>query len=389
MKTRKSILSAIVVLFVFAFQLFAQTTTVQQTSGGGGGGGTTTTPVIAPTTPAVSATQGAGELPPTLPITSQEVLISNAKRLVAKVAVYVNSRGFVYGAPGTVTSFEKEYVPSVSNQPDFSELLAVVGMTRFSFETRNPNDPIEVTVEFRDKNGRGLFRGSQSFKLVKNQNGGYTAPAEIKVRVWPNGDLPVEITGADWVEIALLNERGETTETRSLDRDRRTGDFLFPVWLAGQKNVLVTAFDNSDDGTTVKAVYSAQTGARQPILASSMRASAALDNVLIFPPDRTLVVVSPDLDPEGARMIRSGASPLIQVSLAKTSTFGFYAEMQSEIAKGFWIRRADVQVWSYFQIVGGNPTDVISGIGVFDIIIDWPTFGKRQQSFSNEGGGKG
>lgn len=148
----------------------------------------------------------------------------------------------------------------------------------------------------------------------------------------------------------------------------------------------VTAFNNRDDGTTIKAVYSAQTGARQPILSSSIRSSAILENVLVFPPDRTLVVVSPDLDPEIARIIRNGVSPLVQVSLTKQSTFGFYAEMPGEIARGFWIRRADVRVWSYFQITGGNPTDVITGVGVFDIIIDWPTFGKKEQSFSRDSG---
>lgn len=326
------------------------------------------------------------ELPSTLPITSQEVCISNAKRLVAKVTVNVYSRGFVYGAPGTVTYFEKEYVPSVANQPDFGEFLAIVGLAQFSFETRNPNDPIEVRVALRDKGGRDLFQGSSSFKLVKNPDGSYAPPTqEIKVRVWPNGDLPVEIPGADWVEIALLNEQGETTETRSLERDQRTGSFLFPIWLAGQKNVLITAFDNREDGTTVKAVYSAQTGARQPTLTRSFGTSATLENVYI--PDAGNTVTLNMVDEQAARIFRNGVSPLVQVTFLKPQTLFFYAELPTEVAKGFWIRRGDQVGWVYFTIVRGKLAEVNLEAGVYDIIIDWPTFGKRDQSFGNSGGG--
>lgn len=327
------------------------------------------------------------ELPPTLPITSQEVLIANAKRLVSKVAVYVNSRGFVSGAPGTITYFEKEYVPSVANQPDFSELLKVVSLANFTFETRNPLDPIEVTVAFRDKSGHGLFQGSQSFKLVKNPDGSYAPPApEIKVRVWPNGNLPLEIAGADWVEIALLNEQGETTETRSLERDQRAGYFLFPLYLAGQKNVLVTAFDNREDGTTAKAVYSAQTGARQPIFMRSIIASATLENVIVVKPDQNTVVVN-RIDEQVARAFSNDVSPLTQITFTKAQTLSFFAEHPTDgAAKGFWIRRADQTGWAYFQIASGQLTNVQLGAGVYDIIIDWSTFGKRQQSFSRDGG---
>ncbi len=340
-------------------------------------------------TPAVQP-PSVGELPSTLPITSPEVLISNAKRLVVKVSVSVNSRGFVYGAPKTVTYLEKEYVPSVPNQPDFGELLAIVSTANFSFETRNPLDPIEVGVTFRDKSGRELFQGNQSFKLVKDANGNYIPPSsEIKVRVWPAGDLPLEIAGADWVEVALLNEQGETTETHSLDRDQRTGNFLFPLYLAGQKNVLVTAFDNRNDGTTTKAVYSAQTGARQPTITRSVTASASLEGVIVVKPDQNTVVVN-GVDEQVARAFKNDVSPLVQITFTKTQTFFFYAEHPSDgAAKGFWIRRSDQTGWIYLGIVKGKLTEANLSEGVWDLVIDWPTFGKRQQSFSRDGGGKG
>jgi hypothetical protein len=315
------------------------------------------------------------------------LLIANAKRLVVKVSVNVYSRGFVYGAPGMVTYFEKAYVPSIANQPDFGELLAMVGLANFSFETRNPDDPIQVEVAFRDKGGRQLFQGNQSFKLVKNPDGSYAPPApEIKVRVWPAGDLPIEIPGADWVETALLNEQGETTETRSLDRDERTGNFLFPVWLTGQRNVLVTAFDNRDDGTTVKAVYSAQTGTRQPTITRTVKAAATLETVYI--PDAGNTVTLNMVDEQAARIFRNGVSPLVQVTFPKPQTLFFYAELPTEVAKGFWIRRGDQVGWMYFTIARGKLAEVNLEAGVWDIIVDWPTFGKRDQSF-NGGGGKG
>lgn len=376
MKIVKSVLS---VLVLFVFQVFAQTPVAPATVGGGGGGGIATVPTVVPT-----------ELPSTLPITSQEVLISNAKRLVAKVVVYVNSRGFVYGAPGTVTSFEKEYAPSVPNQPDFGEFLAIVEMARFSFETRNPNDPIEVTVAFRDKNGRDLFQGSSSFKLVKNSSGSYAPPSqEIKVRVWPNGELPLEIAGADWVEIALLNEQGETTETRSLDRDQRTGNFLFPLYLTGQKNMLVTAYGNREDGTTVKAVYSAQTGAGQPTFTRSIVASATLENVIVVKRDVNSVTVS-RLDEQVARAFNNGVSPLVQVNFTTPRSLYFYAEHPIDgAAKGFWIRPGNQLGWAYLIIPSGDFAKIELAAGVYDIIIDWPTFGKKKQSFSRDSGGKG
>lgn len=330
------------------------------------------------------------DLPPTLPITSQEVLISNAKRLVSRVTVNVYSRGFVYGAPGTVIYFEKEYVPSVPNQPDFGELVAIVGLAQFSFETRNPLDTIEVSVSFRDKGGRELFQGNQQFKLVKNPDGSYAPPApEIKVRVWPRGDLPLEVVGADWVEIALLNEQGETTETRSLDRDQRTGNFLFPVWLAGQKNVLVTAFDNRDDGTTAKAVYAAQTGARQPTFERSVQTSATLEHVIVVKRDVNSVTVS-RLDEQVARAFNNGVSPLVQVNFSMPRPLYFYAEHPIDgAAKGFWIRRGDQSDWFYFTnfiITSARPTIIELSAGIYDIVIDWRTFGKREQSFSRDGG---
>jgi len=380
MKTiSKSVLS-VMLLFVLSI-------TVSGQASGGGGGGSATTPIAA--TPAVQP-PSVGDLPSTLPITSPEVLIANAKRMVSKVAVYVSSRGFVHGAPGTVTYFEKEYVSSVANQPDFGEFLAIVSTANFSFETRNPNDPIEVLVAFRDKDGRGLFQGSQSFKLVKNPNGSYAPPtAEIKVQVWPNGDLPLEIAGADWVEIALLNERGETSETRSLDRDQRTGNFLFPLWLTGQRNVLVTAFDNRDDGTTAKAVYSAQTGARQPTFTQSVSASATLEGVIVVKPDVNSVTVN-RLDEQVARSFNNGVSPLVQIKFTKTLTLFFYAEHPIDgVAKGFWVRRSDQVGWAYFSIVQGTSSTVTMDAGIYDIIIDWATFGKRDQSFDGRAGGKG
>lgn len=374
MKIVKSVLS---VLVLFVFQVFAQTPVAPATvGGGGGGGGIATVPTVVPT-----------ELPSTLPITSQEVLIANAKRLVAKVTVYVNSRGFVYGAPGTVASFEKEYVPSVANQPDFGEFLAIVSTANFSFETRNPNDPIEVNVAFRDKNGRGLFQGSQSFKLVKNSDGSYVPPApQIKVRVWPNGDLPIEVPGADWMELALLNEQGETTETRSLDRDQRTGNFMFPLWLAGQRNVLVTAFDHREDGTTVKAVYSALTGANQPTITRTIGASATLENVVVVQRDVNAVVVN-RVDEQVARAFNNGVSPLVQVTFTKPQTFFFYAEHPMDgAAKGFWIRPGNSELWTYYAIKQKDYTSVPLNAGVYDIIIDWPSFGKREQTFGRDGG---
>ena len=354
MKTIKSVLS-ILLMFVLGFNVFAQP---------------------------------AGTLPSSLPITSREVLVANAKRLVVKVMAQVSSRGFVHGAPGTMTYVEKTYIPSVPNQPDFTELSALVSMTGFQFETRNPSDPINVSFRFLDKGGRELFSGSHTFKLVKDAGGNYFPPSsEIKVKVWPAGDLPIEVPNADWVELALLNEQGETTETRSLDRDQRTGNYLFPTWLAGQQKVLLIAYDNRDDGTTVKAVYSAVTGTRQPTLERSVKASVAFENVLVFAPDTRLIIISPVINSEVAQIIRNGASPLVQVSFTKEGTFSFYAEVPGEIAKGFWIRRSDTLPWIYFKITGGNPTDVTTDNGVFDIIIDWAV-GKQQQSFG-DGGGKG
>lgn len=385
MKTRKSVLSAIV-LFVVASQVFAQTPTVAPSTGGGGGGGSTTTTTPTPVTP---VPQIGGELPSTLPITSQEVIISNAKRKVAKVVANVWSRGLVHGAPETVTYFEKVYVPSVANQPDFSEFVAIVKLARFSFETRNPNDPIEVRVGFRNRDGRDLFSGSVWFKLVQDANGNYVPPSpEIKVRVWPSGDLPVEITGADWVEIALLNEQGETTETRQLDRDQNTGDFMYPLWLAGQKNVLVTAFDNREDGTTVKAVYSAQTGTRQPVVSSALWVSAVLENVIVIQPDTATVILSPVTNGEFGRMIHNGISPLVQISYTRETEVGLYAEYFGLITKGFWVRRADVLGWSYHEAIDGNPAQFIVSPGVYDVIIDGLVT-VSQQTFGNNGGSVG
>lgn len=387
MKTKyQKILS--VFLLALSLPAFAQ---VAPSTGGGGGGGVATTPTVAPIapTPVSSVTQIAGELPPTLPITSQELLISNAKRKVAKVAASVWTRGLVYGAPNTVTSFEKDYVPSIPNQPDFNEFLVLVNLTRFSFETRNPNDPVEVHVGFRDKNGRELFQGSQSFKLVKDANGNYAPPSsEIKVRVWPNGDLPIEVPGADWMELALLNEQGETSETRSLERDQRTGNFLFPLWLAGQQNVQVTAFDNRDDGTTVKAVYSASTGTQQPIVSTALRVSAALENVIVIQPETTLVILSPVTYNEFGRMIREGRSPLVQISYTKETKVALYAEYLGQVAKGFWVRRADVVKWSYHEVLNGSPAQLTVSPGIYDVIIDG-LVNISQQTFGNNGGSVG
>jgi|GEM_PF-2151687 hypothetical protein len=378
MKSTKMSVLSVILLFV-SVSAFGQASSGG--GGGGGGGGTATTPVAAVSTPQ------SVNLPSTLPIASQEVLIANAKRLVARVTVNIWSRGFVYGAPGTVTYFEKEYIPSVAGQPDFSELLAVVGLAQFSFEMRNPHDPIEVRVTFRDRGGRDLFQGSQQFKLVKKLDGSYAPPApEIKVRVWPSGDLPLDVPGADWVELAMLNEQGETAETRTLDRDQRTGNFLFPLWLAGQRNVLVTAVANREDGTTVKAVYSSQTGARQPTSTHAARAAATLENVIVVNRDSTVVSVT-RMDEQVARAFNNGVSPLVQVSFTKTQALTFYAEHPSDgTARGFWVRRGDQSLWYYYTLVPAKPTVIELGAGVYDIIIDWPTLGKRDQSF---GGGKG
>ena len=361
----KKILS-VILLSVLSVHIFAQTSIAPPTATGGGGGDI---------------------FPSTLPISSQEVFIANAKRLVRKVTVSVYSSGFVYGARGVNTYFEKSYTPSLPDQPDLGELAELVSLANFTFETRNPLDPVQVTVAFNDNNGRTLFEGTQTFKLVQNPDGSFAPPApRIKVSVWPSGELPLEIPGADWAEIALLNEKGETAESRQLERDRN-GAFLFPVWLAGQKNVRLTGFDNRDDGTTANAVYAASTGTRQITLTRSITASAVFENAVIVPTDQNTVVVN-IADERVARVFQNGVSPLVQIKFTKPLTLFFYAEHPTEVAKGFWIRPGGNQTeWVYFKIVRGQLTVVEPlGAGIYDIVIDWPTFGKRDGSF---GGGKG
>ena len=332
--------------------------------------------------------QPADGLPATLPITSLEVMVSNAKRQVTKITANIWSRGFV-NSPDSVTYVEKKYTPSVPNQPDFAELTALVSMTGFKFETRNPKDEINIRFRYLNSVGRELFSGGQSFKLVKDANGNYVPPSsEIKVKVYPAGDLPIEILNADSVEIALLNERGETTETRNLDRDEATGAFMYPTWLARQQNVQVTAYDYREDGTTAKAVYSPYTGTRQSTVALSTKSSAVFESVIVIQPDTATVILSPVTNSEFGRMIREGRSPLVQISYTKETRVGLYAEYLGQVAKGFWLRRADVLGWNYHQIVNGNQADFTVAPGVYDVIIDG-LVNVSQQTFGDRGGSVG
>ncbi|MSU55413.1 MAG: hypothetical protein EXS46_02630 [Candidatus Taylorbacteria bacterium] len=262
-------------------------------------------------------------------------------------------------------------------------------MTEFQFETRNPNDDINVMFKYVNKAGREMFSGGQSFKLVKDSNGNYVAPSsEIKVKIWPSGDLPIEVMNADSVEIDLLNERGETTETRYLDRDQATGEFMYPTWLAGQQNVLVTAYDYRDDGTTVKAVYIPFTGARLPTMTRSMRVSSVYKDVIIVPVDTARVILSPAVNGDFARTIYEGRSPLVQVSYTKDTKVGLSAEYFGQMARGFWVRRADVLGWSYHQVINSKLAEFTVSPGVYDVVIDG-LVNVSQQTFSNSSLGKG
>ncbi len=358
---------SLLLLSVLSINLFAQSAP----SGGGGGGGSVPVP-----------NDG---FPPTLPIGSPELLISNAKQMVTKVVVITASRGFVSNGK---SYFEKPYLPGVVGQPDLAEMAALVQVPTFTFQTRNPADPVQVYVRFQDSGGRHLFEGFASFTLVKGADGSFAPPTpDISVQVWPSGELPLNVPGADDIQVVMLNERGETVETRNLERDRRTGAFMFPSWLAGNKYVQVIATDWREDGTQVTAIYSGD-GVRQAVQSGSFETSVAtFGNVVIVPTDKTKVYIGSG-DPQSDRAFQNGASPLVQVKLTKEALFYFYAEHPSgEIAKGFWIRFPNG--FSYFPIKPESPTELHLATGVYDIIIDWPTFGRRDGSFGerNEKGG--
>ncbi len=359
--------------FLLLAALSVSLSSAQTPAPSGGGGGS------------VSAPQP-DSFPNSLPI-SPELLISNAKSRVKKVAAGIGSRSFVNGAKGVQMHFERVYVPSIPGNPDLEEMAALVPLSAFVFETSNPADPIQISVHFSDNTGRSLFEGSTSFKLVEAPDGSFAPPSShISVPVWPSGELPLEISGADQVQLSLLNEQGETTEVRHLERDRN-GAFLFPTWLAGQKYVRLTATDYRDDGTAVNAVYSSEDGKRQPVAKSSLKASVVIHNVIIIPADTKEVYIGPG-DPQSERAFRNGTSPMVQVKTTKEALVSFYAETPSEVAKGFWIKLSSAG-FTYIPIKEGWYTEIHLARGVYDVIFDWPTFGQRDGAFGERHGGKG
>ena len=96
---------SLLLLSALSASLFAQS----PAPSGGGGGGDVSSP---------------DSFPAQLPISSPGLMISNAKPLVKWVAGSASSRGFVYGAKGVNTYFEKAYVPSIPGQPDLVEMAA-------------------------------------------------------------------------------------------------------------------------------------------------------------------------------------------------------------------------------------------------------------------------
>ncbi|MDO8594868.1 MAG: hypothetical protein Q7R93_05165 [bacterium] len=387
MKTNaKLTVLSIALLFLLSLSpLFAQVAS----GGGGGGGGTTAVSPPTVTPPVVQPVDGS--FAPTLPINSQEVLLSNNKRLVTTVATWLDSRGFLHGAPGTITYADRAYVPSMANQPDLGEMVALVAsLGNFTFETRNPKDSISMSAAFRTKHGRAVFEGSQSFKLVLNSDGSYSTPSpSIKVTMWPNGEQLLEVPGADWVEASFMNNEGETVNTEQLRRDEQTGKFIFPLYWAGQKNIQLTAYQNRDDGVSLRAIYSAETGSRQPTITRSVVPFVAgLANTVIVPADQNSVTINM-ADEQSARSLRNGVSPLVQITFTKALSLFFYAELPSEVARGFWIRQGNQANWKYYPIFKGQHTSFPLDAGVFDLIIDWPTFGRREDSFGHDGHGKG
>ncbi len=387
MKTNKrNAVWSVMLFIVSALPIFGQA----NNGGGGGGGGTTTVspPTITPTV--AQPVKESDGFAPTLPITSREVLLANNKRLITTVATGVNSSGFVYGDPGVKTYAEKAYVPSMAGQPDFSEINAlVVSIGNFVFETRNPDDNIEMRVTYQTKQGRAVFQGIQYFKLVQNPNGIYAPPSpSINVRIYPSDEQLLNVPGADWVEVSFLSEKGETVQTQQMKRDEQTGMFFFPLSWAGLKNIQLTAYrQNQDNGTTAKAVYSAQTGGRQPTVTRSVIPSVSIENTVIVPADKNVVTINMS-DEQSARSLRNGVSPLVQITFRSPLRLSFYAEIPSEVANGFWMRQGNQSNWNYFTINKGQGTTIDLGAGVYDIIIDWPTFGRREDSFSNDGHGK-
>ena len=90
-------------------------------------------------------------------------------------------------------------------------------------------------------------------------------------------------------------------------------------------------------------------------------------------------------DPQSARSLENGVSPLVQIKFTEPKTLYFYAELPQEVANGFWIRKTDRSDWFYAPIVTGSLSELfVPDAGVYDIVIDWPTFGRYQQSFGND-----
>ncbi|MCR4334224.1 MAG: hypothetical protein NUV47_00630 [Patescibacteria group bacterium] len=344
----------------------------------------------------VTFAQAADQLPPTLPIDSPEMLIANAKRMVTSVSVWVNSQGFMHDE-STVTSFNKPYTPSLEGQADFAEILNIASLAEFNFKTRNPKDWISLSVAFRgvvgneyEKQEIDLFNGGTGFNLIE-KNGTYSLPEPpFLVSVYPNGQLPLIIPGANDAEVAFLDHRGQTVQTEWLEQIA-PGVFLFNRYWAGQKNVQVMATSYGNDGQSSRAVYNALTGEREEIRQAKLTASARMEEIVIIPTDQNTVMINMT-DAQSARSLKNGVSPLVQVRFTEPKMLAFYAEVQDEVANGFWIRRADTNTWVYFSITQGALAEVsVPEAGVYDIVIDWPTFGKQQQTFGDYccGEGKG
>jgi hypothetical protein len=383
-KITTSVLAIVSLVIISLINLNAQTATVPASSGGGGGGGS------APAAPTVvqPAVPVPDDFAPTLPITSQAVLLAEAVKTVKKVSASVYGNGLVYGAAGTKTSVEMPYTPAVADQPDFREMAVLVNTVDFTFDIRNPKDYINVNVGLRTQNGRSVFEGYATFKPTVTAKGEYTVPSPIRVELVPNGMQLLDIPGAQWAEVSLPGLNGSTVQKIGLERDEMTGKFLFNIFWAGQQNVMLTAFKNVGNAN-ISAVYSTQTGALQPVQTRSFDIAAFFQDVLAYKPDTTVVEITrPALGLVLDQFIDRRVSPLVQVSYTKPGQLRFYAELPSgEVAKGFWVRRVNSQNWSYAPITRGATFDSTAEPGVYQIIIDWSL--NNRNNFWGGDSGKG
>lgn len=374
------------VQFVHAVELKALSVPVSQpvsVGGGGSGGGSS-----------VSS-------PATLPIANIEMLRGYAWEQVQSVYAGLGAQSQINNPNPDRKSYIYEPYERDQFGTDPARIMGIVSSRTLALAVVSPRDYCYAYVGFNSVDGYRLFNAWSSYRIEKDGVGGYRIPkTALSPELEMADEIPLAFPGADSVRVLERNENGDIIRDFYLQRDERSGKFLFPAYFASDDCVAGEVVANYWDGENSSSrIFGLKTGEEVSAITVDDQltvrdpATVAIRNGNEF--GHIYVLVTNGIPPTIVATMEYAHLAQIVVAVPWPGSVSDNGFSPKEAPTGFWIRREGTFTPTYVPndaATGGQYPEFQFETGTYYIVPIWPELKSQKHywpPYDNYGYGKG